>query len=41
MSNEVIMYGLMAVAGLFLIVIIAYIILMKRMNKADIKKLWH
>ena len=38
MSNEVIMYGLMAVAGLFLIVIIAYIILMKRMNKADVKK---
>ncbi len=38
MSNEVIMYGLMAVAGLFLIVIIAYIILMKRMNRSDVKK---
>lgn len=38
MSNQVIVYGLLAVVVLFLIVIIAYVILMKRMNKSDVKK---
>ena len=34
MSNQVIIYGLMGVCALFVIVILAYIILMKRMNKS-------
>ncbi|MBO5478575.1 MAG: hypothetical protein J6A04_02515 [Clostridia bacterium] len=38
MSNDIIVYGLMAVAALFLIVIIAYVILMKRMNHSDVKQ---
>jgi hypothetical protein len=38
MSNDLIMYGLMGVAGLFLIVIIAYLIIMKRMNHSDVKQ---
>lgn len=38
MSNQVIMYGLMGIAALFAIVIIVYIILMKRMNKSDVKQ---
>ncbi len=38
MSTQVILYGLLAVVALFVIVIIAYIILMKRMNNSDIKK---
>ncbi len=38
MSNNVIIYGLMGIAGLFLLVIIAYLILMKRMNRADIRQ---
>lgn len=38
MSNEMLKYGLIAVAGLFAIVVIAYIILMKRMNKKDVKQ---
>jgi hypothetical protein len=38
MSNELIIYGLMGVAGLFLIVIIAYIILMQKMNHSDVKQ---
>lgn len=38
MSNDVIMYGLMVIAGLFVAVIIAYIILMKRMNRSDVKQ---
>ena len=37
MSNQVIIYGLMGVCALFVIVILAYIILMKRMNKSDVK----
>lgn len=38
MSNEIIIYGLMGIAILFFAVIIAYVILMKRMNKSDIKQ---
>ena len=38
MSNQVIMYGLIGIAALFAIVIIVYIILMKRMNKSDVKQ---
>lgn len=38
MSTQMIMYGLLAVVGLFLIVIIAYVILMKRMNKSDVRQ---
>ena len=38
MSNDLIIYGLMGVAGLFVIVIITYIILMKRMNRSDVKQ---
>ena len=38
MSNQVIMYGLIGIATLFAIVIIVYIILMKRMNKSDVKQ---
>lgn len=38
MSNDIIIYGLMAVAGLFLIVIITYFVLMKRMNKSDVRQ---
>lgn len=32
------LYGLIGVAGLFLIVIIAYVIIMKRMNHSDVKQ---
>lgn len=38
MSNDLIIYGLLGIAGLFLIVIIAYFILMKRMNRSDVKQ---
>ena len=38
MTNEIIKYMLFAVMGLFGVVVIAYIILMKRMNKEDAKK---
>ena len=38
MSNQVIIYGLIGIAALFAIVIIVYIILMKRMNKSDVKQ---
>ena len=38
MSSQMIMYGLLAVVGLFVLVIIAYIILMKRMNKSDVRQ---
>lgn len=38
MSTQVIMYGLIGVAVLFAIVIIVYFILMKRMNKSDVKQ---
>ena len=38
MSNDIMIYGLIGVAGLFAIVIITYIILMQRMNKADVKQ---
>lgn len=38
MPTNFIMYGLMAVAVLFVTVIIIYIILMKRMNKSDVKQ---
>ena len=38
MSNNIIIYGLMGVAALFVIVIITYIILMKRMNRSDVKQ---
>ncbi len=38
MSSQMIMYGLLVVVGLFLLVIIAYIILMKRMNKSDVRQ---
>ena len=32
------LYGLLGVAGLFLMVIIAYIVIMKRMNHSDVKQ---
>ncbi len=38
MTNDMIIYGLIGIAGLFLVIIIMYIILMKRMNRADIKQ---
>ena len=38
MSTQMIIYGLLAVVGLFLVVIIAYVILMKRMNKSDVRQ---
>lgn len=38
MSSQMIMYGLLVVVGLFVLVIIAYIILMKRMNKSDVRQ---
>ena len=38
MSNDIMLYGLLGVAGLFLMVIIAYIVLMKRMNHSDVKQ---
>ncbi len=38
MSNDIMLYGLLGVAGLFLIVIIAYIVIMKRMNHADVQQ---
>ncbi len=38
MSNQMIIYMLLAIVGLFVLVIISYIILMKRMNREDIKK---
>ena len=38
MSNDIMLYGLIGVAGLFLIVIIAYVIIMKRMNHSDVKQ---
>ena len=38
MSNQMIMYMLLAVVGILALIIIAYIILMKRMNREDIKK---
>lgn len=38
MSSQMIMYGLLAVVGLFVLVIIAYVILMKRMNKSDVRQ---
>lgn len=39
MSNDLMLYGLLGVAGAFVIVIIAYIILMKRMNRSDVKQI--
>lgn len=38
MSNQLMLYGLLGIAGLFVIVIIAYVILMKRMNRSDVKQ---
>ncbi|MCI8999854.1 MAG: hypothetical protein HFJ26_02700 [Clostridia bacterium] len=38
MSNDIMLYGLLGVAGLFLMVIIAYIVIMKRMNHSDVKQ---
>ena len=38
MSNDIMLYGLIGVAGLFLMVIIAYVIIMKRMNHSDVKQ---
>lgn len=38
MSNQVIIYGLIGIAALFAVVIIVYIILMKRMNRLDVKQ---
>ena len=38
MSSQMIIYGLLVVVGLFLIVIAAYVILMKRMNKSDVRQ---
>ncbi len=38
MSNDVIIYGLIGVVGLFAIIILVYFILMKRMNQSDVKK---
>lgn len=38
MSNEIIMYGLFVIVGLFVTVLIAYFILMKKMQQSDIKK---
>ena len=38
MSNDMILYGLIGVVGIFLVVIIAYIILMKRMNKSGARQ---
>lgn len=37
MSNQLMVYGLIGIAGLFLIVIVAYIVLMKKMNQSDVK----
>ena len=39
MSNEIIIYGMMAVCVLFAIVSIAYFILKKRMEKSDVQKI--
>lgn len=38
MSTQVIIYGLMGIVVLFLAVIIAYVVLMKRMNNSDVKQ---
>lgn len=38
MSNDIMLYGLLGVAGLFLMVIIAYIVIMKRINHSDVKQ---
>ena len=38
MSNQLMLYGLLGIAGLFVIVIIAYVILMKRMNRSDVRQ---
>ena len=38
MPNEMIIYILLTILGLFAVVVIAYIVLMKRMNREDIKK---
>lgn len=38
MSNQLIIYGMLVVGALLLIVIIAYIVLMKRMNRSDVKQ---
>ncbi|WP_330692214.1 hypothetical protein, partial [Romboutsia ilealis] len=37
MSNNLIIYGLIGVAGLLVLIIIAYFLLVRRMNKADVK----
>ncbi len=37
MSNQIIIYGLMGITGLFVIIVLAYIILMKRMQNADVQ----
>ena len=38
MSNEIIMYGLLAVLALFVAIVIAYVIIRKKMNTEDAKK---
>lgn len=38
MSTQVIIYGLMGIVVLFLAVIVAYVVLMKRMNNSDVKQ---
>lgn len=38
MDNQVIMYGLGAVFGIFVIIVLAYLILMKKMRNSDVQK---
>lgn len=38
MSNDIIIYGLMGIAAILLLIIIVYLVLMKRMNKEDVKQ---
>lgn len=38
MSNEIIMYGLLLILGLFIAIVIAYVIIRKKMNTEDAKK---
>ena len=37
MDNQVIMYGLGAVFGIFVIIVLAYLILMKKMRNSDVQ----
>ena len=38
MDNQIIMYGLGAILGIFVIVVLAYLILMKKMRNSDVQK---